>query len=89
MVGSPLDAHSRYLRAAELCRVAADHVWVGACLEGQAASLVAMADMGGMGVDEFLNATFGGDLNPYARQDLTDAEKVRWAAKRKSLESAI
>ena len=74
LAGSPLDAYQRYLRSIDLCKACLDPIWLAGSLEGCAASLNAMADMGGAGVDDFLNATFGGDLNPYCSTSLTRAE---------------
>ncbi|GMH94556.1 hypothetical protein TL16_g12939 [Triparma laevis f. inornata] len=74
LAGSPLDAYQRYLKSIELCKACLDPIWLAGSLEGCAASLNTMADMGGAGVDEFLNATFGGDLNPYCSSSLTNAE---------------
>jgi hypothetical protein len=58
LAGSPLDAYKRYVKAAELTKATFDPIWNAAAMEGIAASLVAMADVGGAGVDEFLASEY-------------------------------
>ena len=58
LAGSPLDAYERYTKAAESSKSLQDHVWYAAALEGCAASFIAMADIGGHGVDYYLENNF-------------------------------
>jgi hypothetical protein len=58
LAGSPIDAYERYTRAAELTRHSHDPLWYASSLEGCASSFVAMADVGGHGVDEYLENNF-------------------------------
>ena len=58
LAGSPIDAYERYTRAAELTRHSHDPLWYASALEGCACAFVAMADIGGHGVDEYLENNF-------------------------------
>ena len=59
LAGSPLDAYERYMKAAELCRSACpDPLWYSSALEGCVAAHIAMAEMGGFNVDEYLESSF-------------------------------
>ena len=59
LLGSPCDAYRRYNRASELTMASSpDPLWYALSLEGCIASLVAMADAGGHGADEFLETSF-------------------------------
>ncbi|KAL3791402.1 hypothetical protein ACHAW5_005776 [Stephanodiscus triporus] len=58
LAGSPIDAYERYTRAAELTRQSHDPLWYASALEGCACAFVAMADVGGHGVDEYLENNF-------------------------------
>jgi len=58
LAGSPIDAYERYTRAAELTRHSHDPLWYASALEGCACAFIAMADIGGHGVDEYLESNF-------------------------------
>lgn len=59
LAGSPLDAYERYMKAAELCRsTCPDPLWYASALEGCVAAHIAMAEMGGFNVDEYLENSF-------------------------------
>lgn len=55
---SPLDAYSRYTHSSELTKASHDPLWYAFSLLGYVESFIAMADMGGHGVDEYLDANF-------------------------------
>eukprot|EP00536_Pseudo-nitzschia_multiseries_P018057 jgi/Psemu1/227659/e_gw1.2100.10.1 len=58
LAGSPLDAYERYTRAADLSKTTSpDPLWYASALEGCAAAHVAMADIGGFNVDEYLESS--------------------------------
>lgn len=72
LAGSPLDAYERYLKAAELCKTnALDPLWHALSLEGCAAAHIAMAEMGGYSVDEYLENNFQlpDEIMALARED--------------------
>ncbi len=58
LAGSPIDAYERYTHAAELARHSHDPLWYASALEGCACAFIAMADVGGHGVDEYLENNF-------------------------------
>jgi len=59
LAGSPLDAYERYTRAADLCKTTSpDPLWYASALEGCATVHIAMADVGGFNVDEYLDSSF-------------------------------
>ncbi|VEU42487.1 unnamed protein product [Pseudo-nitzschia multistriata] len=59
LAGSPLDAYERYTKAADLCKTTSpDPLWYSSALEGCAAAHIAMADVGGFNVDEYLDSSF-------------------------------
>ncbi|KAL3806041.1 hypothetical protein ACHAXA_000182 [Cyclostephanos tholiformis] len=58
LAGSPIDAYERYTRAAELTRHSHDPLWYASALEGCACAFVAMAEVGGHGVDEYMENNF-------------------------------
>lgn len=59
LAGSPLDAYERYMKAADLCRsTCPDPLWYASALEGCAAAHIAMAEVGGFNVDEYLESSF-------------------------------
>jgi len=59
LAGSPLDAYERYTKAADLCKTTSpDPLWYASALEGCAAAHIAMADIGGFNVDEYLESSF-------------------------------
>jgi hypothetical protein len=59
LAGSPLDAYERYMKAAELCRsTCPDPLWYASALEGCVAAHIAMAEVGGFNVDEYLESSF-------------------------------
>lgn len=59
LAGSPLDAYERYTKAADLCKTTSpDPLWYASALEGCAAAHIAMADVGGFNVDEYLESSF-------------------------------
>jgi len=58
LAGSPMDAYERYTRATESSKRNHDPLFYAASLEGCAASFVAMSDIGGHGVDEYLDENF-------------------------------
>jgi len=59
LAGSPLDAYERYTNAADLSRTTTpDPLWYASALEGCAAVHIAMADVGGFNVDEYLESSF-------------------------------
>jgi hypothetical protein len=60
LAGLPLNTYERYLKAAEMCKMAEtlDPLWHASALEGCAAAHVTMADFGGCNVDEYLENNF-------------------------------
>jgi hypothetical protein len=59
LAGSPLDAYERYTKAADLCKTTCpDPLWYASALEGCAAAHIAMSDVGGFNVDEYLESSF-------------------------------
>lgn len=59
LAGSPLDAYERYMKAANLCRsTCPDPLWYAAALEGCVSAHIAMAEMGGFNVDDYLENSF-------------------------------
>jgi hypothetical protein len=59
LAGSPLDAYERYTKAAELCKtLTPDPLWYASALEGCAAAHIAMAEVGGFNVDEYMENSF-------------------------------
>lgn len=59
LAGSPLDAYSRYLKAAQTLKTAApDPFWYALALEGCAAAHISMAEGGGYDVDPYLENNF-------------------------------
>jgi hypothetical protein len=59
LAGSPLDAYERYTKAAELCKTTTpDPLWYASALEGCAAAHIAMAEVGGFNVDEYMENSF-------------------------------
>ena len=59
LAGSPLDAYERYTKAADLSKTTSpDPLWYASALEGCAAVHIAMADVGGFNVDEYLESSF-------------------------------
>lgn len=59
LAGSPLDAYERYTKAAELCKTSTpDPLWYASALEGCAAAHIAMAEVGGFNVDEYMENSF-------------------------------
>ena len=58
LVGSPMDAYEHYLKAMDVGKGGADPLWYASALEGCAAAHLAMADIGGYGVDEYLENHF-------------------------------
>ena len=59
LAGSPLDAFERYTKAADLSKTTSpDPLWYASALEGCAAVHIAMADVGGFNVDEYLESSF-------------------------------
>jgi len=58
LAGSPVDAYERYTSAAEKTKKIHDPLWYAACLEGCASAFVAMADIGGLLADTYLDNNF-------------------------------
>jgi Transport protein Trs120 or TRAPPC9, TRAPP II complex subunit len=59
LAGSPLDAYERYTKAADMCKTSCpDPLWYASALEGCAAAHIAMSDVGGFNVDEYLESSF-------------------------------
>ena len=59
LAGSPLDAYERYLKAAELCKSGTlDPLWYASSLEGCAIAHIAMAEVGGYSIDDYLENNF-------------------------------
>jgi hypothetical protein len=59
LIGSPLDAYERYTKAAEMCKTSCpDPLWYASALEGCAAAHIAMSDVGGFNIDEYLESSF-------------------------------
>ncbi|KAL3924166.1 MAG: hypothetical protein SGILL_001214 [Bacillariaceae sp.] len=59
LAGSPLDAYERYTKAADLFKTTCpDPLWYAIALEGCAAAHIAMSDVGGFNVDDYLESSF-------------------------------
>ncbi|KAG7338886.1 transport protein [Nitzschia inconspicua] len=59
LAGSPLDAYERYTKAADMSKTSCpDPLWYASALEGCAAAHIAMSDVGGFNVDEYLESSF-------------------------------
>jgi hypothetical protein len=59
LAGSPLDAYERFTKAADLSKTTSpDPLWYASALEGCASVHIAMADVGGFNVDEYLESSF-------------------------------
>lgn len=59
LAGCPLDAYERYTKAADFCKTTCpDPLWYASALEGCAAAHIAMADVGGYSVDDYLETSF-------------------------------
>jgi hypothetical protein len=59
LAGSPLDAYERYTKAADLCKTTCpDPLWYASALEGCASAHIAMSDVGGFNVDDYLESSF-------------------------------
>jgi hypothetical protein len=100
LAGSPLDAYERYLKAAENGRNfgTPDPLWYAFALIGCATAHIAMADVGGYGVDEYLDNNFQYPeeimalaLNPsvLTRKEVSDGSKTVRSQNKQTLPEVV